>query len=115
LTRSFWINLGLQTKLGLMVAAGLTALVGIFGLLGVTATWETVDRTLRERVILAQLTASHTDYILGNHREMLLATAGYLTAIQTGEKPPDPQQALHQAVGQVNVRVERSYWRSHQR
>ena len=58
---SFWLNLGLRTKMTLMVLVGLTALVGFFGFLSVSAAQQTTARALQERVILAQLAANHTD------------------------------------------------------
>ncbi len=55
----------------LMVLVGLTALVGFFGFLSVSAAQQTTARTLQERVVLAQLAASHTDYVLGNAQVIL--------------------------------------------
>ncbi len=73
LTVTFWLNLGLTTKMTLMVVVGLTALVVFFGWLGVNTTQQTTARALQERIILAQLVAAHTDYALGNAETLLQA------------------------------------------
>lgn len=71
---SFWLNLGLTTKMTLMVVVGLTALTGFFGFLSVSAAEQTTARALQERVALAQLAASHSDYVL-KHAQVLLQAA----------------------------------------
>ncbi len=73
--RSFWLNLGLGTKMTLMVLVGLTALVVFFGFLSVSAAQQTTARALQERVILVQLAANHADYVLGNAQTLLESTA----------------------------------------
>ena len=89
---SFWLNLGLRTKMTLMVLVGLTALVGFFGFLSVSATQQTTARALQERVILAQLAANHTDYVLGNAQTLLESTAS--RRIFSGSSSLAAQQAI---------------------
>ena len=100
-SRSFWANLGLQTKMGLLVATGLIALVGIFGLLGLAAARETTDRALQERVLLAQLTARHVDYVLGNVQGLLQSTAGQPAIALANPAPAARQEALRDALGRA--------------
>ncbi len=73
---TFWLNIGLKTKMTLMALVGLTALVGMFSFMSTLAAHEMTDRTLQERIILAQLVANHTDYVLGNVRAQLESAAG---------------------------------------
>lgn len=73
--RHVWSNLGLSTKMTLLVAVGLVALVAIFSFLTISASRETTDRALQERVILARLAASHMDHVLGDVEMLLRAVA----------------------------------------
>ncbi len=94
LTLAFWLNLGLTTKMMLMVVIGLTALVVFFGFLGVSATQQTTARALQERIILAQLVAAHTDYVLENV-EALLHTAAQQPRLASAS-PADLLGVLHE-------------------
>lgn len=77
LSHSFWLNLGLTTKMTLMVVVGLSALVVFFGFLITSAAEQTTARTLQERVILAQLAANHSDYVLGHAQALLESAAAH--------------------------------------
>jgi len=55
---------GLTAKMALLVVIGCLSLIGLFGYLGTAVLNENVQRTLQERVVLAQTTARHIDAIL---------------------------------------------------
>jgi len=61
---TWWGRVGLGAKMATMVIVGTIALVGWFLYLGTAALSENIQRTLHERVLLAQTTARHLDYIL---------------------------------------------------
>jgi len=63
---SSWIkpHVGLGAKMALFVVIGSLSLIGLFGYLGTAALDENTQRTLQERVVLAQTTARHIDAIL---------------------------------------------------
>ena len=75
-----WANVSLTAKMSVLVAAGIVALVTIFGFLTVSAARETTDRALQERVIMAQLAASHLDHVLGDMESRLQAAASQTAA-----------------------------------
>ncbi|MFQ5854396.1 MAG: ATP-binding protein [Anaerolineae bacterium] len=58
---SFISRISLRTKMGLLVILGLLALLGLFGFLGMEALRESVETTLQERLVLAQVAAEHID------------------------------------------------------
>lgn len=72
---SLWPNIGLSAKMAAIVVVGTIALVGLFAYLGTAALNEDIQRTLQERVILAQATARHIDYVLASIEEVLTETA----------------------------------------
>ena len=61
-----WSRVGLGAKMATLVVVGTLALVGLFLYLGTAALSENIQRTLQERVLLAQTSARHIDYILTN-------------------------------------------------
>jgi len=97
LSPAFWLNLSLATKMTLMVLVGLTGLVVFFGILSVSAAQQTTARTLQERVLLAQLAASHTDYVLGN-AQTLLESAVTRDEFAESAAPAARQQALRETL-----------------
>ncbi len=62
----FWSDVGLGTKMTVIVIASTLLLVSLFAYLGTVALSENTQRMLQERVVLAQITARHTDYVLAN-------------------------------------------------
>ncbi len=62
---------GLGTKVAIMVVVGTVSMIGMFAYLGTAALQENTDRTLQERVILAQMTASYIDALLDNIQGVL--------------------------------------------
>jgi signal transduction histidine kinase len=66
-----WSSIGLGAKMATIVVVGTIALVGLFLYLGTAALNESIQRTLQERVILAQTSARHIDYILASIEEIL--------------------------------------------
>lgn len=99
---SFWLNLGLRTKMTLMVLVGLTALVGFFGFLSVSAAQQTTARTLQERVILAQLAANHSDYVLGNAQALLQSAATH-QALSAASSSLERQNVLRETRAQSGL------------
>ncbi len=61
---SFRPKLGLGAKMAIVVVIATIAEVSLFAYLGTAALNESTARTLQERVVLAQATASHIDYLL---------------------------------------------------
>lgn len=66
-----WSRVGLSVKMAAIVVVGTIALVVLFLYLGTAALNENIQRTLQERVVLAQTTARHMDYILANIEDVL--------------------------------------------
>ena len=66
-----WSRVGLGVKMAAIVVVGTIALVVLFLYLGTAALNENIQRTLQERVVLAQTTARHMDYILANIEDVL--------------------------------------------
>lgn len=58
-----------------IVVVGIIALVGLFTYLGTAALNENIQRTQHERVILAQATARHVDYVLAGVQDVLTDAA----------------------------------------
>lgn len=66
-----WSRIGLGAKMAAIVVVGTIALVVLLLYLGTAALNENIQRTLQERVVLAQTTARHMDYILANIENVL--------------------------------------------
>ncbi len=73
--RQFWSGVGLGTKMTAIVVIGVIALVSLFAYLGTAALNENIQRTLQERVVLAQTTARHIDYLLTGIEDVLTDAA----------------------------------------
>jgi signal transduction histidine kinase/HAMP domain-containing protein len=106
---TFWINLGLTTKMTLMVLVGLTALVVFFGFLSVSAAEQTTARALQERVALAQLTASHSDYVL-SHAQALLETAASHPVFSAEASASEWQEVLRETRAQSGTLFQQVLW-----
>ncbi|MCI0476778.1 MAG: HAMP domain-containing protein [Anaerolineales bacterium] len=87
---------GLGAKVALIVVLGSLLLVGGYGYLGTTALEQSIQRTLQERVLLAQTTARHLDSLLAMIEDILTDSAA-----QEGWREPD----------QVDAALERGYRR----
>ncbi len=59
-------KVGLGTRMAIVVVVATVVVVSLFAYLGTTTLNESTTRTLHERVILAQATASHIDYLLSS-------------------------------------------------
>jgi signal transduction histidine kinase/HAMP domain-containing protein len=103
LFRRFWGDVGLQAKMTLLVVMGLIALVGIFGFLGVGAVRESTDRTLQERVVLAELIAAHMDQALENVEGTLVGTAGHEALIRDDVSLEAKRASLREAYQPLSV------------
>ncbi len=68
-------TVGLGAKMALLVVIGCLSLIGLFGYLGTAALDENVQRTLHERVVLAQTTARHVDATLSIIESILTESA----------------------------------------
>jgi signal transduction histidine kinase len=71
----FWPNIGLGAKMALVVIVGTAALIGLFAYVGTAALSENTQRTLQERVVLAQTAAGSIDSILANIESDVTDTA----------------------------------------
>ncbi len=94
----FWPNIGLRTKMAVLVVIGIISLVSLFAYLGTAAQSENIERTLHERVVLAQAAASHVDYVLS-------AIQNDLTDVASKENWNDPANAaaaLHDVYRRLN-------------
>ncbi len=79
-------TIGLGTKVGVLVVVGTVTMIGLFAYLGTTALSENTERTLQERVILAQMTGSYVDALLDNIQNVLTDAAddaGWFTPTHT--------------------------------
>ncbi len=65
-------NIGLGAKMALLVIAGMVALIGLFAYLGTAALSENTQRTLQERVVLAQTAAGSIDSIIADVEDHLI-------------------------------------------
>ncbi|MBC8507108.1 MAG: PAS domain-containing protein [Anaerolineales bacterium] len=96
-----WTDTGLTIKLAIMVIGGLVVIVGVFGYLGVNATETSTQRTLQERVLLAQVASNHLDYLIARVERMMLGAVDQLEIVPS---PPDQfaieltsiEEAFHQ-------------------
>ncbi len=66
---------GLGAKLSVLVLIGMVSLLSLFAYLGTKALEENIQRTMHERVILAQTTASHIDYSIASAENILTQVA----------------------------------------
>lgn len=92
-TRWLWPNIGLSAKMTIIVLVGVVSLVSLFAYLGTVALNEDTQRTLQERVNLAQAAATNIDYLLAGLENVLRATA----AEQNWSDPSQIDAALDQA------------------
>ena len=69
------ITIGLGAKVIALVFIATILLIALFAYLGTAALSENTQRTMQERVILAQTAASHIDYILANIEDGLTEAA----------------------------------------
>ncbi len=67
---------GLGTKAAIWVVIGSAVMLGLFAYLGTAALSENTQRTLQERVVLAQMTATYVDALIDNLQGVLTETAG---------------------------------------
>lgn len=72
-----WLRptVGLGTKMAMIVVMGLMSLIGLFAYLGTAALNENIQRTLQERVVLAQTAARNIDHSLIYIEHVLTDTA----------------------------------------
>ena len=71
----FYPRVGLQTKMTIIVIVGIIALVGIFAYIGIAALNENIQRSLQERVVVAQTAARHIDYTLADIEHVMTQEA----------------------------------------
>jgi signal transduction histidine kinase len=73
--RSSRVTVGLGAKVIALVLGATISLIALFAYLGTAALSENTQRTMQERVILAQTAASHIDYVLANVENVLTEAA----------------------------------------
>ncbi len=71
-----WSNIGLRAKMTLIVIIGVVSMVTLFAYLGTAALEDNIQRTLQERVVLAQTTARHMDYVIASIEDDLTDISG---------------------------------------
>lgn len=67
--------IGLTTKMAIFLVIGTVSMIGIFAYLGTAALGENTQRTLQERVVLAQMSANFVDALLENTENALTFAA----------------------------------------
>ncbi|MDP2948091.1 MAG: GAF domain-containing protein [Chloroflexota bacterium] len=97
-----WRRMNLQVKIGLFVFAGLLVVFGLLGYLGLHALSQSTDRTLDERLILAETVAQGMDQTLSQSLEQLkkFATAEAVD-LEDGDLAPEKEalEELYQYSG----------------
>ncbi len=96
--RGLWSDVGLGSKMTVLVITGTLALIGFFAYLGTVALNETIQHSLQERVVLAQTTARHIDYVLASIRDRLTEAASG----DTWSNPERNAVSLEQAFRQLD-------------
>ena len=92
-----WSSVGLGAKMTAIVVVGVLSLVGLFAYLGTAALNDEIQRTLQERMVLAQTTARHMDYTLAGLEFALTDTASqsaWLDSPRTDENLANAFQRL---------------------
>lgn len=94
-----WTRVGLGAKMAMIVVVGTIALVALFLYLGTAALNENIQRTLQERIVLAQTSARHIDYILTNLESVLPDVARALSS----SDPTARAETLDRARQQLSI------------
>ena len=89
-------RLSLPLRLVLMVVVGMAAVLGVFSIAALMAIQESTDRALKERLALAQATASQVDYVLQENLRMLHNAAFTQAQGVAGGKLEGFRTILHQ-------------------
>lgn len=98
-----WTNIGLRAKMGIMVEVGLISLISIFLLLAVSASRQSNDQILNERIMLARLSAANLDSSL-RQIQSVLTILGERDVIQDpAADPVQRQDALDNAFRQISM------------
>ncbi len=101
-----WSSVGLGMKMATIVVIGTLSLVGLFAYLGTAALNEAIQRALQERVVLAQTTARHIDYILVNIEDLLTDAA----AQPAWFDPPRVDENLARAFQRLDLYASRVFY-----
>ncbi|HEX7594050.1 MAG TPA: cache domain-containing protein, partial [Anaerolineae bacterium] len=86
---------GLGTKAAIWVVTGSAVMLGLFAYLGTAALSENTQRTLQERVVLAQMTATYVDALIDNIQGVLTESAGDANWSNSGSANVALDQAYH--------------------
>lgn len=97
--------LGLGAKVALAVGIGTLSMIGLFAYMGTTSLAENTERTLQERVVLAQMTASYIDALLENSESVLTHEAGD----EGWEDPSRSERMLEQVYHRLNFFASRVF------
>lgn len=76
--RIYLFRSGLMARMAVLVFIGTLSLISLFAYFGTSALEGNTQRTLQERVVLAQVTASNIDYLLASVENVLSTEAGTL-------------------------------------
>jgi signal transduction histidine kinase len=94
----FWLNIGLGAKMAIIVVVGVVSLVSLFAYLGTAALNEETQRTLQDRVNLAQAAATSIDYLLAGVENSLTESA----AAEDWSDPSQIDRSLDRAYRRLN-------------
>jgi len=98
-----WTNVGLRAKMGIMVEVGLIGLISIFLLLGVSASRQSTNQILSERMMLARLSAANLDLSLRQIQSVLTVLSERDVIRDPAADPAQRQQALENAYQQISM------------
>lgn len=90
---SWWSDRGLQWRVPIFVGLGLLVILGTFASLSFRVVDESRDRTLQERLLMAQLAARHLDLSVEQSLDVLRRTAA-LPEIDLADGDPAPERAI---------------------
>ncbi len=90
-----WSKVGLGAKMTAIVVVGVLSLVGLFAYFGTAALNDEIQRTLQERIVLAQTTARHIDYTLSGLEVVLTDTASQSSWLDLQRTDENLTSAFH--------------------
>jgi len=86
----------LSTKIGLSVFLGLLAILGVVGYIGLHAVWQSTDRTMDERLVLARFVAQDVDQDISQRLQQLQQIAPAMAENLEGNRLQPIKDALEE-------------------
>ncbi|MCL4395628.1 MAG: HAMP domain-containing protein [Chloroflexi bacterium] len=99
-----WPDIGLGTKMTALAVAATITLIGLVAYLGSAALGESTQRTLQDRVVLAQTNARHSDHVLAGIQSALTDAAS-TEDWSSAERRPAALQAAYRRLDLYAARV----------